>query len=430
MKIIYGLVLLLLGGCATGATLIAGGDVADTTWKGPALMVSAVTSGLGLALTIYSVWQGRDGYKKADAVKDQRAILSAVVAEGNEAVLREASTRRQMTEFERGAKAERADISDDVKAILAAVTNPGVPEGWLIEMAQLINRDIDNLDEAKAEFEATLPELIKLRDAPDRASNLDKDLEAILETVRSQSLAEGRGTLEAALATYDEALNEDTLARKEQERLLVLDTLIENLTALRDADAVAIAEMRKIELTLAEEWRTSALWNLQSAYKVRGDRYGTRIDLQICAALARRALMIADSDQDKWGAHVFLGNALQVLGSRGQEDALQDAVAAYREALKVSTREAAPMEWAGTQNNLGNVLQVLGERGEDGALQDAVAAYRAALEVRTRKVAPMDWAITQNNLGTVLEVLGSRGGRRCVAGGGRGVSCGAGGSHA
>jgi len=65
-----------------------------------------------------------------------------------------------------------------------------------------------------------------------------------------------------------------------------------------------------------------------------------------------------------------------------------------------------------TQNNLGIVLKDLGERvsGEQGAqyLEQAVAAYRAALEVRTREQLPQDWAMTQNNLGTVLSVLGER----------------------
>ena len=71
-----------------------------------------------------------------------------------------------------------------------------------------------------------------------------------------------------------------------------------------------------------------------------------------------------------------------------------------------------PQAWAATQNNLGNVLWALGERasGEQGAqyLEQAVAAFRAALEVRTREQVPQDWAATQNNLGNVLRVLGER----------------------
>ena len=78
-----------------------------------------------------------------------------------------------------------------------------------------------------------------------------------------------------------------------------------------------------------------------------------------------------------------LGNALQTLGER--EDGtvrLEEAVAAYRAALEVRTRERVPLDWAMTQNNLGNALGTLGER-EDGTLrlEEAVAAYRGALEV-------------------------------------------------
>jgi hypothetical protein len=41
---------------------------------------------------------------------------------------------------------------------------------------------------------------------------------------------------------------------------------------------------------------------------------------------------------------------------------LEEAAAAYREALKEQTRERVPLQWAGAQNNLGNALWRLGER--------------------------------------------------------------------
>ena len=51
------------------------------------------------------------------------------------------------------------------------------------------------------------------------------------------------------------------------------------------------------------------------------------------------------------------------LGERESGTArLEEAVAAYREALKEWTRERVPLEWATTQNNLGNALRALGER--------------------------------------------------------------------
>ena len=105
-----------------------------------------------------------------------------------------------------------------------------------------------------------------------------------------------------------------------------------------------------------------------------------------------------------------LGNAL-MLGERESGTArLEEAVAAYRAALKEWTRERVPLQWAMTQNNLGNALRALGERESGTArLEEAVAAYRAALEERTRERVPLQWAMTQNNLGTALR--GSASGR-------------------
>ncbi|QLH41081.1 MAG: tetratricopeptide repeat protein [Defluviicoccus sp.] len=49
------------------------------------------------------------------------------------------------------------------------------------------------------------------------------------------------------------------------------------------------------------------------------------------------------------------------------------------------------MDWAATQNNLGIALATLGERESDTArLEDAVAAYRAALREFTRERVPLD----------------------------------------
>ena len=60
-----------------------------------------------------------------------------------------------------------------------------------------------------------------------------------------------------------------------------------------------------------------------------------------------------------------------------------------------------------TQNNLGIALkeQAIRSEGAQGTelLSQAVAAYRSALEVHTREQLPQDWARTQNNLGIALK---------------------------
>ena len=61
-----------------------------------------------------------------------------------------------------------------------------------------------------------------------------------------------------------------------------------------------------------------------------------------------------------------------------------------------------------TQNNLGAALQTLGERESGTArLDEAVAAYREALKEYTRQRAPLDWAMTQNNLELRLKLWAS-----------------------
>ena len=115
-----------------------------------------------------------------------------------------------------------------------------------------------------------------------------------------------------------------------------------------------------------------------------------------------------------------LGNALRTLGERESGTArLEEAVAAYRDALEERTRERVPLDWATTQNNLGIALRTLGERESGTArLEEAVAAYRDALQERTRERVPLDWAMTQNNLGTALSTLGRTRERHGAAGGG------------
>jgi tetratricopeptide (TPR) repeat protein len=156
------------------------------------------------------------------------------------------------------------------------------------------------------------------------------------------------------------------------------------------------------------------LWHaLALAASVLGEQTGESAWLEEAVAAYRAALEVHTRERvplDWAMIHDNLGNALSRLGEReAGTDRLQEAVAAHRAALEVLTRERVPLDWAMTQNNLGAALQGLGER-EDGTqrLQEAVAAFRAALEVRTRQRVPLCWAMTQNNLGLALQTLGAR----------------------
>jgi hypothetical protein len=59
--------------------------------------------------------------------------------------------------------------------------------------------------------------------------------------------------------------------------------------------------------------------------------------------------------------------------------------------------------------NLGNALLVLGERESGTArLEEAVAAFRDALQEQTGARVPLDWAATTGNQGFALMLLAER----------------------
>jgi len=122
---------------------------------------------------------------------------------------------------------------------------------------------------------------------------------------------------------------------------------------------------------------------------------------------------MADRNSDPYArarAQNNLGTALSRLGERESGTArLNEAVAAYRDALQEYTRERVPLDWAMTQNNLGNALSSLGERESGTArLEEAVAAYRDALAVLEPAGADHYIAIARANLVRVETLLAGR----------------------
>ena len=77
-----------------------------------------------------------------------------------------------------------------------------------------------------------------------------------------------------------------------------------------------------------------------------------------------------------------LGNALSDLGRRESGTRqLEEAVAAYREALKEQTRERVPLQWARSFGNEGIALMLLAERrGDAGMAETALSQINVALE--------------------------------------------------
>ena len=100
----------------------------------------------------------------------------------------------------------------------------------------------------------------------------------------------------------------------------------------------------------------------------------------------------------------------RALGERESDTArLNEAVAAFREALEGTNARARPAAMGPDPEQSRQCVGRLGERESDTArLNEAVAAFREALKECTRERVPLDWAMTQNNLGIALWRLGER----------------------
>jgi CHAT domain-containing protein len=99
-----------------------------------------------------------------------------------------------------------------------------------------------------------------------------------------------------------------------------------------------------------------------------------------------------------------LGNAYaeRIRGDRAENQ--EAAIAAYRQALEVYTREATPADWARTVSNLAHVyarrIQGDGAKNQEAA----IAAYRQALKVYTREAMPHQHRRVQQDLALTFVV--------------------------
>jgi tetratricopeptide (TPR) repeat protein len=212
------------------------------------------------------------------------------------------------------------------------------------------------------------------------------------------------------------------LAEVEAEQTRALDSLAVNaaettarraeiaLTRLRYGEAAmhfANAAAKFPPNSVHEDKRIGYLAREAAALHQQGSELGDNGALLSAIERRKRLLDLISRERmplDWARAQNNLGNSLFALGRRERGTAkLEEAVIAYREALKERTRERVPLDWATTQNNLANALWHLGERESGTArLEEAVIALREALKERTRERAQPQWAATQHTLGLVL----------------------------
>jgi tetratricopeptide (TPR) repeat protein len=146
---------------------------------------------------------------------------------------------------------------------------------------------------------------------------------------------------------------------------------------------------------------------LAAALHLLGNRTGDIKDMEEAVAAYEEALTgcsKADTPYLYGNTQRNIARALVTLGSWKRDVALlRRALVARREAVDVFSRSYSPAEWADLQHEIGFALWTIFEmNGDRPSLLDAIDAYNEAQSVTDREAAPAHWADTQRNLALAL----------------------------
>jgi tetratricopeptide (TPR) repeat protein len=308
-----------------------------------------------------------------------------------------------------GLTAEELLAALEAREVSRTAGKPRLERQTIIKLAQRLKPDdVLDFDQAVRELERAVTVAQEVIERGERGTNHDAFVNVVLarvaELTRSGDFDGGASTIDQGLAELD--------AEYRRSRVSLLEEAVKVDTLRRDATAV----VWRVEALISVDHPTErpawlpAFHEQYEAFQEDGEAKGVKFSLSVAIELARRMLDTAISDAERGTAANLLGDSLLRLGELEPGSArLEEAVSAYREALKQYTRDRSPLQWAQVQNNLGNALRALGTR-EVGVrrLEEAVIAYQDALKEFTRERVPLDWAMVQSNLGVSLRALGKR----------------------
>jgi tetratricopeptide (TPR) repeat protein len=310
------------------------------------------------------------------------------------------------------AATEQATISGKIDELLRAVQPHGLSRDRVIELANSVNSDISNFDDAVRELEYLIEVARHHLFSGARGNNLDGFASGVLAKARQLRFQDGADAIDSALL-HLERDNVDAanwLARVEQSRVSLLEAgILQDKLAMR-VTAAAKKEIALIRMSYAPDKVFAAIMSAQDAYFERGQMGKIRMELEIATAMCREAARGAKSTRERAAAHVSLGDALCTLGTlESSPTRLEEAVLVYRTALNFFDRKRHAKIFARIQTNLGVALCTLGER-EIGTkrLEEAVTAQRIALKAWAQEADRKSWAKMKNHLGSALALLGAR----------------------
>ena len=310
-----------------------------------------------------------------------QALLTAVLApllapktqsEANQAELLQRSTKSDAKQDVM--LAQNAEIMNLLSSQIAfpRFYEAGLSEEAILGQIRRVSEHTNDPQAALADLEVALTRLANFEADANRPSNHSSQIDTAVAQagvlVNQDRLSDAR----ALLADQRER------AAAEMQRLLSKEIDV----ALIDGDAAGAAALivEQADHDAGGRAAFAALRQLQDDYYVAGRDKGVALDLRVSIALARLLVGRAEGRDETGAALNDLGIALATLGARDSgTERLEQAVAAYQQALKEYTRDRVPLDWAMTQYNWAKTELTLFEKTAQAAhLDRAQDLLRAA----------------------------------------------------
>lgn len=292
------------------------------------------------------------------------------------------------------------------------VQEAGLTEARFIALANRVGQDVLDVDSAFVEIERAITVAIEVQARGVPGSSTDEFVNAVLARMAALS-AENRDDEAATEAdhAYDEWKQRemDRREREAQNGITILEAGLRADILRRDPTSAARRILQRAELESPD--RQQRLANLTSSWLKwhgRGRNTGSLLDLEISIEIARHALDIAGSSEERSDSFMRLARSF---ASRGERDVgvywQEKALEAINAASNLCSRDGNSIRWACVQSTLGDVLGELGDRqGRIDRLKGAIAAYHGALKVYKRTPFPRNWAGTHLNIGIAYRRIG------------------------
>lgn len=218
----------------------------------------------------------------------------------------------------------------------------GITEAVIVGLAKSILPDVDDVGQAWLELQNAMEIAMRVQAEGQVQSNHDDFVDTVLARVAALAKV---GDYTTAGAEIDEALKQ-----AEAQKARLLDKGVDVALLDRDTAKAARLLVRKTDVDAGGIATFEVLRSLRRSYYERGRDKGRNLDSALAIDLARLVLSRANGPDERGRAGNDLGLALQTLGQRETGTArLEQAVTAYEAALKESTRDRVPMDWARTQ---------------------------------------------------------------------------------